>query len=108
MKLVSRHRDDRSVEVSADTQLLPLDAGHNFPARVVLSGRALHIPDWSKIDLPAHQREVQADLKRQLRADVAAVRDGECHRLLGVAVRKTQAFAPRADRAAARPSPTRQ
>ena len=75
--------------------MLLLDAGHNFPARVLLSGRALHIPDWSKVDLPAHQREVQADLKVNSALMLPLVRDGECIGVLGVGRAETQAFAPR-------------
>ncbi len=38
---------------------LPLDGTHNFPAQAVLSAKPLHLPDWSAIDLPAHEQEVQ-------------------------------------------------
>jgi len=40
------------------TDRLPLDATHNFPARVFISGTPLHIPDWSAIDLTEHEKKV--------------------------------------------------
>jgi GAF domain-containing protein/DNA-binding response OmpR family regulator len=95
IKLVSLHRDGRSVEVSAATPLLPLDPEHNFPARVLLSGHALHIPDWSKVDLPPHQRKIQADLKVNSALMLPLVRDGECIGVLGVGRTQAQAFAPK-------------
>ncbi|HRH89040.1 MAG TPA: GAF domain-containing protein, partial [Rubrivivax sp.] len=95
IKLVSLQRDGRSVDVAPDTPLLPLDPEHNFPARVLLSGQALHLPDWSKIELPPHQREIQADLKIGSSLTLPLRRDGECIGVLGVGRIQAQAFAPR-------------
>ncbi len=36
---------------------LPFDPAHNLPARTLASKALLHIPDWSAIELPAHERE---------------------------------------------------
>jgi len=38
---------------------LPLDGTHNFPARAVLSGQPLHLPDWGAIDLPPQEQEIR-------------------------------------------------
>ena len=38
---------------------IPLDAEVNFPSRALLSRAALHIPDWSAIELPEHEKAVQ-------------------------------------------------
>jgi GAF domain-containing protein/CheY-like chemotaxis protein len=35
---------------------VPIDAAANFPSRVFLTKRMLHIPDWTAIELPPHER----------------------------------------------------
>ena len=37
---------------------IPLDPAHNFPSRALVSRALLHIPDWSAIDLPAHEQNI--------------------------------------------------
>ncbi|WFU38446.1 ATP-binding protein [Bradyrhizobium sp. CB82] len=37
---------------------LPIDPAANFPSRAILSKKMLHLPDWSKIDLPEHERNI--------------------------------------------------
>jgi GAF domain-containing protein/anti-sigma regulatory factor (Ser/Thr protein kinase) len=34
----------------------PIDASANFPSRALLAKTMLHLPDWSQIDLPKHER----------------------------------------------------
>ena len=36
----------------------PIDASVNFPSRAFLAKTMLHLPDWSQIDLPKHERWV--------------------------------------------------
>ena len=38
---------------------IPVDAAHNFPSKVLLSRKPLHIPDWMASDLPEHEKEIQ-------------------------------------------------
>ncbi len=38
---------------------IPLDPAHNFPSRAFASRLPLHLPDWSKLELNEHEREVQ-------------------------------------------------
>ena len=38
---------------------LPVDPDANFASRVILSRKNLHLPDWSKIDLPPFERWTQ-------------------------------------------------
>ena len=35
---------------------LPIDRSANFPSRAILDKKMLHLPDWSLIDLPEHER----------------------------------------------------
>jgi GAF domain-containing protein/DNA-binding response OmpR family regulator len=95
IKLVSLHRDDRSVDVPPDARLLPIDPAHNFPSRVMVGGQALHIPDWSRIELPEHERGVQASLRVNASLMLPLVRDGECIGVLAVGRAKAQPFAPK-------------
>src|SRR5580693_237365 len=34
---------------------VPIDPDANFPSRAILSGKNLHLPDWSVIDLPDYE-----------------------------------------------------
>ena len=38
---------------------VPIDASANFPSRAFLSNAMVHLPDWSLIDLPEHERHVR-------------------------------------------------
>ena len=37
---------------------LPIDPAQNFPSRVIVEKRMLHLPDWSAIELPDFERAV--------------------------------------------------
>jgi len=39
---------------------VPIDPAANFPSRVFLEKRALHLPDWSTIELPPHEQRIRA------------------------------------------------
>jgi len=39
-------------------QDIPVDPDQNFPSRVIRNHEVLHLPDWTKIDLPAHERNI--------------------------------------------------
>ena len=38
---------------------VPIDASANFPSRAFLTKTMVHLPDWSLIDLPEHERHVR-------------------------------------------------
>ena len=61
----------------------------------MFSDQPLHLPDWSKLELPPHQREIQADLKIGSSLTLPLRRDGECIGVIGVGRTQAQAFAPR-------------
>jgi GAF domain-containing protein/CheY-like chemotaxis protein/tetratricopeptide (TPR) repeat protein len=69
-----------------------VDPAHNFPSRVITSKRPLHIPDWNAIELPPHERAVQA--LRGIRASlfVPLVREGECIGVLALTRHRAGAF----------------
>ena len=37
----------------------PLDGTHNLPSRAVLSGKPVHIPDWSVVELSTQDQEIR-------------------------------------------------
>src|SRR6266478_9359983 len=39
---------------------LPIDPGANFPSRAIVGKKNVHLPDWSLIDLPEHERQMRA------------------------------------------------
>ena len=39
---------------------LPVDPALNLPSRAIVSGEILHLPDWNDIELPEHDKGVQA------------------------------------------------
>ena len=55
--LVARANADGLVEDAAGANL-PVDPAANFPSRVIVDGTMLHLPDWSAIDLPEHERRI--------------------------------------------------
>ena len=59
-------------------QPLPLDPEHNFPARVVVSGAMLHLPDWSKIELPPNERNIREQYGVNSMLLLPVTRAGEC------------------------------
>ncbi|MBI3369417.1 MAG: GAF domain-containing protein, partial [Burkholderiales bacterium] len=61
---------------------LPIDARANFPSRVFISREPLQVPDWSAIELPEHERKVQALSQCQAALLVPLLRDGTCSGVL--------------------------
>ncbi len=70
-----------------------VDPAHNFPSRVILSKELLHLPDWGTIDLPPHEREVQALRGVHASLFVPLLREGECIGVLVLARHTAGAFA---------------
>ena len=51
-------RDRRPGWLEGSPDLVPIDPAANFPSRVFVGKSMLHIPDWSAIDLPPHERAI--------------------------------------------------
>jgi len=52
--------DSRAMEDTTAIGLgIPVDTAHNFPSRAVVARAPYHLPDWSKVDLPPHEQDVQ-------------------------------------------------
>ena len=58
--------------------LFPVDPATNFPARVILERRMLHIPDWSAIELPEFEQRVYRRLGAHASLMLPLLREGDC------------------------------
>jgi len=86
--VVIRREGDHMRAVAAQTKpgfpqsvgqdLFPIDAAANFPARVILERRMLHIPDWSAIELPAFEQRVYRRLGAHASLMLPLLREGDC------------------------------
>ena len=79
----------------AADQLVPINPEENFPSRVFASGQLLHIPDWSKIDLPPHERMIFERTGWPASAMLPLMRHGECIGVLVVFRAVVGAFSDR-------------
>ena len=73
-------------------QRVALDAQANFPSQVLLSGTMLHLSDWLAIELPPHERRIQAGdgIRSSLMLPIALGKD--CIGVLSVARREPGEF----------------
>ena len=78
--------------VDLGPQNLPVDAQANFPSRAILAKRMLHLPDWSAIDLPDHERNIHAQFGINSALYLPLLRDGECIGLLALACSRARVF----------------
>ena len=61
---------------------LPIDPDANFPSRAIVEKKILHLPDWSLIDLPEHERRIHEIFGVNSALYLPLLRDGECIGLL--------------------------
>src|SRR5450631_558263 len=70
----------------------PIDPDANFPSRVITSKRTLHLPDWSAVDLPEHERRIHETLGINSALFMPLLREGRCIGLLAIAGKKPGMF----------------
>jgi len=90
-RLVAMLEGEQALSVP-DANFVPFDPQANFPSRVFASGEMLHIPDWSAIELPAHEQRVHSGLGVSSSLMLPLLRDGECVAVLFVGRHQQQAF----------------
>jgi GAF domain-containing protein len=64
---------------------LPIDPSVNFPSRAIVDKKMLHLPDWSLIDLPEHERHIHKMFGVNAALYLPLLREGECIGLLALA-----------------------
>ena len=61
-----------------DTALTAIDATANFPSQVIESGKPLHLPDWTTIDLPPQEQTIFERNGIRMASMLPLMRNGEC------------------------------
>jgi hypothetical protein len=70
----------------------PIDASANFPSRAFLGKTMLHLPDWSQIDLPKHERWVHETFGIASALYWPLLRGDECIAVLVFVGRRANSF----------------
>ena len=60
----------------------PIDPDANFPSRAMVGKKTLHLPDWSLVDLPEHERFIHEAYGVNSSLYLPLLREGECIGLL--------------------------
>jgi two-component system, NtrC family, sensor kinase len=71
---------------------VPIDPAANFPSRVIVERKTLHLPDWAAIELPPLEQVIRARLGISSALYMPLLRDGECIGLLAMAGTRTNIF----------------
>ena len=71
---------------------VPIDPDANFPSRAAVTGKTLHLPDWSLIELPEHERIVHQMFGFNSALYLPLLRGDDCIGLLGLAGKRTHVF----------------
>jgi len=69
-----------------------IDTSANFPSRVIVTGKNLHVPDWSAVELPEYERMVHETLGINSALYLPLLREGKCIGLLGIAGKRAEIF----------------
>jgi GAF domain-containing protein len=72
----------------------PIDPSANFPSRAILAKTMLHLPDWSLIDLPQHERRIHETFGVSSALYLPLLREGVCIGLLAFAGKRPNMFGP--------------
>jgi two-component system, NtrC family, sensor kinase len=79
--------------IPLDPTVLPIDPEINFPSRTFVSRKNLHLPDWSAIDLPEHERRIHETYGINSSLFLPLLpRAGECFGLLALASKQPRVF----------------
>lgn len=73
-------------------QVLPIDPDKNFPSRALIARTHLHLPDWTTIDLPDHERRIHENFGVNAALYVPMLRGQEIFGLLVFARKERRAF----------------
>jgi GAF domain-containing protein len=73
---------------------LPIDPSANFPSRAILDKNMLHLPDWSLIELPEHERIIHNKFGVNSALYLPLLREGECIGLLTLVGKRPNSFGP--------------
>src|SRR6201999_3430745 len=69
-----------------------IDSDANFPSRVIVTGKNLHLPDWSAVELPDYERMVHQTLGINSALYLPLLREKKCVGVLGIAGKRAGIF----------------
>ncbi len=72
-----------------------MDPALNFPSRAIVTKAKLHLSDWATIELPEHERGIQALFGVNASLMLPLLRDDECIGVLAFARKQPRAFSDR-------------
>ena len=72
----------------------PIDPNANFPSRAFLAKTMLHLPDWSQVDLPKHERWIHETFGLASAVYLPLLRSDECVGVLVFAGKRANSFGP--------------
>jgi two-component system, NtrC family, sensor kinase len=75
-----------------DRRPVAIDTDANFPSRVIVTGKKLHLPDWSAVELPDYERMVHKRVGINSALYLPLLREGKCIGLLGIAGKRAGIF----------------
>jgi two-component system, NtrC family, sensor kinase len=70
----------------------PIDPGVNFPSRAIVTKQTVHLPDWSRIQLPDYERRIQNTFGVKSSLYLPVLHNGECIGLLALAGKRANIF----------------
>jgi two-component system, NtrC family, sensor kinase len=73
-------------------QNVPIDPDANFPSRAIIEKKMLHLPDYSRIDLPEHERRIQAIIGVHSALFLPLLREDECIGVLALTGKRPRTF----------------
>jgi GAF domain-containing protein/DNA-binding response OmpR family regulator len=71
---------------------VPIDPAVNFPSRVFATKTMLHLPDWSTLELPPHERKIRDGSGVRSSLLLPLICDGECVGVLVIAHSRPHAY----------------
>jgi GAF domain-containing protein len=71
---------------------VPIDPDANFPSRAIVEKKMLHLPDYSRIELPEHERRIQAITGINSALFLPLLRDDECIGVLALTGKRPRTF----------------
>jgi len=74
---------------------VPIDPDANFPSRAIVQMTMVHLPDWSLIELPEHERKVQERWGINSSLYLPLLREGECIGVVALVGKRANSFGPR-------------
>jgi two-component system NtrC family sensor kinase len=82
----------KGIRTPPDPAPVAIDTDTNFPSRVIVTGKNLHLPDWSAIELPDYERMVHQRLGINSALYLPLLREGKCIGVLGIAGKRAGIF----------------